>query len=252
MLEDLKESSLGFGVFSGNTWFKAGNIQMTWSNTTQAWGNNTYLWPKDVKSSNFGGAFNVYAYSPYNSSYNSTSVPSDGSAVLLTFSCPLSNTTDLLWAKGVRQEAPNNYTVSMQFRHALSKLSFGTITNTSGHPVELKSVKMAGTLYSSRKLSLGNGEWSDEGAVSAATEVTRTIDTDTETDGNQPLAIADGETKNIDVDGLLQIPGPTLTVTLSFTYDGDNLTAAFDVPLTQAVHTTVNITIKKNFEVVIE
>ena len=113
----------------------------------------------------------------------------------------------------------------------------------------LKSIKLEGEsgtgLYTSGDLSLEDGTWSN---LSGNASETVTLSPNISIAGDAATKMKNGASS---IERLL-IPGLTVKVTLTFTYDGDPLTAAFDVPLTQAVHTTVNVTIKKNFEVVIE
>lgn len=232
MLEGLKESSLGFGVYSTIFWLT--NQKVTWDGTNQRWNYGyTLLWPQEHTEAD------MLAYAPYSAS----TIYSNGKISYMA-----DNTTDLLWGEMSRK----GYEVSFKFHHALSKLSFGTITNNSGKDLVLKSIKLEGEsgtgLYTSGDLSLANGTWSN---LSGSSEETINLSPNISIASDAATKTADMKNGASSIERLL-IPGPTVKVTLSFTYDGDDLTAAFDVPLTQAVHTTVNVTIKKNFEVVIE
>ena len=60
-----------------------------------------------------------------------------------------SNTTDLMWAHTTHE----GYSIGLEFRHALAKVSFSSITNNLDEPLQLTKVtitdKPAGRLYQS-------------------------------------------------------------------------------------------------------
>ena len=189
-----------------------------------------------------------YAYAPSN---NPGSTPYGGySDGKLSFSCPIDNSTDLLWAE---DSVSTDGTVHLNFRHALAKVAFGTFTNNYGYPVTVKQVKLEGSISTSGTLSLTDGTWSNLSAASSESQVY--------TPGTSPV-IADGEIAVNKADGgydfpdFLLIPnptaGPTLTATVTVNSEkfGDE-DIVFNITLEKGKCKTVNITIKNNHEVVI-
>jgi len=136
----------GFGLFS--TTLGLTNKQVTWNSTALKWEmGNTLIWPQEPNN-------DFYAYAPYDGSYDGSTTSSSNN---ISFTCPTTNTKDLLWA-GVSH---TGYTVNLDFHHALAKLSFGTIANNSTHEMLVSDIKVTGDLYASGTLSLADGSWSD-------------------------------------------------------------------------------------------
>ena len=187
-----------------------------------------------------------YAYAPYNSSYV------DLTDNKLSFDCTTSNTTDLLWA----DVSHTDYAISLDFRHALAKLSFGTITNNFGRDITLTGISVKARLYSSGNLSLADGTWSGWSAYDSEQTINRE-DFNSDEDDNKSLSVPIGSEVNINVDDILQIPGPTVTVTFTFTYTAEDnstktVTYSGDVVLEQGKNKVVSTTIGMNHEVVIQ
>ena len=128
----------------------------------------------------------------------------------------------------------------------LAKLSFGTITNHYGRPITLDEIEVTGTLYTCRKLEMATGVWSDDGA---------TTDSPTKTYSSLNQNVAAGETTDFttSAEPLLLIPDKTVNVTftISTTDFGTESFTFSNIPLTQGVNKTLNLTINNNFEVVI-
>ena len=139
----------GFGLYSEG--LGIGNEQVTWSGTKWILA-HTLIWPK-TRPNDF------YAYAPY------TATPAITSGVY-NFSCPNDNTTDLLYSK---YEGIDGDAVRLIFRHALAKLSFGTIANSSARDMLVSDIKVTGDLYSSGKLTLSTGAWSEQATASGQT-----------------------------------------------------------------------------------
>lgn len=230
MLEGLKASNRGFGLYCSDPELNLTNQQVTWDGSNLKWSNGyTWLWPNNKSSE-----INLYAYAPY---WDYTTYSDKTIEYSLNFAI------DLMWASTVA----NKGVVELNFKHALGKLSFGTITNNYGRTITLTELKVTGTPYYSGKLSLVDGSWSD---LSEYTE-SQTFDRSPSSPG---LSIADGEAENMGVDDILLIPGSTVTITLTFTTaDFGTEIVSFNTTLTTDTNTqtTLNITITNNFEVVI-
>lgn len=150
--------------------------------------------------------------------------------------------------------------VTLTFRHALARLSFGSITNNLGRTITLTGIEVKDTpaqrLYSSGDLSLTNGTWSGLTAYGSEQTISMT-DFDPENAGDQTLPVANEATSSIVVADILQIPGPIVTVTFTVTYTAEDnstktVTVSDDVTLEQGKNKTVNLTVGLNHEVVIE
>lgn len=240
--EALKASTEGFGLYCSE--FKMADKQVTWDATHQRWDyGNLLLWKH-----NRGTTVNMYAYAPYDGdgtyADGSLFTVSDGT---LMFTTTIGNTTDLLCAgKTNAKQTDDQGTVTLNFQHVLAKLSFGTITNHYGRPITLESISVTGTLYTSRKLTMATGVWSDEGG---------TTDSPTKTYSSLNQNVATGETTDFTTMAtpLLLIPDKTVNVTftISTTDFGTESFTFSNIPLTQGVNKTLNLTINNNFEVVI-
>ena len=132
----------GFGLFSAGLGIS--NEQVTWNDTKWTLA-HTLIWPK-TRPNDF------YAYAPY------TASPDIANGVY-TFNCPNGNTIDLLYGQYVNTTGD---VVNLKFRHALAKISFGTITNCGTHDMLVSDIKVTGDLYSSGNLTLSTGGWSGE------------------------------------------------------------------------------------------
>ena len=198
----------------------------------------------------------VFAYAPWMASPGIvwTTPPPVTTDRLLPFTATNSNTTDLMWAHTTHE----GYSIGLEFRHALAKVSFSSITNNLDEPLQLTKVtitdKPAGRLYQSGKLLLDNGTWQNLSAFSSEQKIT-IQDFDNATEGNQSLSVASGATESLELDELpplLQIPGPTVTVTFTFTSASyGEETVSRDITLHQARNQIVSLTIGDNHQVVI-
>lgn len=221
----------GFGLFS--TDLRLNNQQATWNSTNLAWNVGAkLLWPSNTVPAI--GSLDIRAYAPYN--YSDIAITMTDNKI--TFAPAVANTTDLLWAD---RAIDAGGTVTLNFKHALAKLSFGTITNNYGRSITLTNVTATGSLYTTGDLLLDDGTWT-------------TSSTETRNYSSSPSQdIANGATADLDLADILQIPGPTVTVTFTFTStDFGTDTVSTAVTLEQAKHKTLNLTIGLNHEVVVE
>ncbi len=228
MLTALMTSGDGFGMYAANLGFT--NQQVTWNSTDARWDyGDAQLWPA-------AGIGTVTAYAPYVSAA-ATPITSldDGS---LTVAPEQANAVDVLWAAVTSSDPAHSLTLN--FKHALAKLSFGSVINNSGYAVTLTSIVATGTLYTSGTLSLADGLWTGG-------------DTAERTYTMSPLsiAVASGATVAMNQTAILQIPGPPVTVTLTLTSDAYGTeTVTKTITLEQGINKTVNLTIGLNHEVV--
>ena len=127
----------GFGIYCDE--LSVANTQVTWDNLNGKWeiggAYNTY-WRR-----NQGGTLNIYAYAPYKTTpYTIT----DGNK--LTFNAGhhevpgytnllSGDNVDLLYASQTSYSRNSNESAVLEFRHALAKMTFGTVTNNTGGPL---------------------------------------------------------------------------------------------------------------------
>lgn len=208
-------------------------------------GTSSLTQTETVKPNSESGVFYVavepevdaYAYAPYGKGTLSDSN--------LSFECLNDNSTDLLWARHESIERSKRV-ASLTFSHALAKLSMGTLTNNSGESITLKSVTITGDLYERGTLSLSDGTWTANSTDTEAREYTHSYGSVVIADKAESLDHADVT--------LLQIPGPTVNVTLTFTLAGSEQehSATVSEHLVQGQHTVLNVEVKNNFKVVIK
>jgi len=256
----------GFGVYCSDLEFT--NTQVTWDHTNSKWkiGTNNYntYWQRNQE-----GTLNIYAYAPYKTGGYSL----DGNDLIFEaekhsvsgYTTLLSGgNVDLLHASTTHDRTNSNPAI-LNFRHKLAKLTFGTVTNHTGEVIQLNGYSVKGTLNSSNKLNLETGYWSDN-PTSAATEiqlpppfVTVFHDQALYDAAAEPkaliLPLQDGETviPNMQNNSLLLIPNANgeIGVTVEVNNNtGENF--SFPITLEEGKEKIVNITIGRNFEVVIE
>lgn len=271
----------GFGIYCDELNYE--NTQVKWDNINSRWniGANNYdqYW-KNTQA----GTLDIYAYAPFKPSptYTVTSgkltftaekYPNMGPG--MDFSNRLSGTNvDLLYA-GAEHDLSNVNPAVLNFKHALAKLTFGTITNNTGEVINLKGFTVKGTLNSSAKLDLSTGEWTEhdpwpDGAGSSEASVplpppfVQVVHSADELIGAPSAGhtvktliepLADGETviPNMPSNSLLMIPNANgkITVTIEV-LNSTGETFSFPITLEEGKEKIVNITIGRNFEVVIE
>lgn len=231
--------------------------QVTWNSSTGQWNSGNRIYWKRTSGSE---TFNVYAYAPYKTedytyreapTFPSTTSPETWNGKI-TFTANEANGTnvDLLYAGATVKRSDG--LAQLTFRHAMAKLSLGTITNSTGETVTLNSLALSGSLYPSGTLTLYHNNGTSGGTWSPAAATAQNYirsDFDPDTDGNQTLTLTNGQVKSLNIDPFILIPGPTVTITLTFS---DGKTYSFTTTLEQGKDKTYNITVQKNFEVVID
>ena len=231
-LTDMQASTYaGFGLNCNE--FNLTNEKVTWNSTTQKWSYiNMKFWPQPVKTASF------YAYAPWT---DLSTTPASGITAVngnvLTFNpSTADNATDLLWASHENLSREQR-TATLNFQHALAKISFGSLTNNTGETLTLKSISISGTIYTEGDLSLSDGTWSNQPA--SAETVTRS---GSDISDYTPFMV-------IPKDGV----SLTMTITFSLTTTTEH-TATYTKThnLRAGQNYEFNITIDKNFEVVIE
>lgn len=275
----------GFGLYCEK--LNYANTQVKWNKTNGRWniGANNYdqYWPRTK-----AGTLDIYAYAPFKPSPSPTYTVTSGKLTFTAEKYPnltdagasdysdrLSGTNvDLLYA-GAKHDLRNVNPAVLNFKHALAKLTFGTITNNTGEVINLEGFTIKGTLNSSAKLDLSTGEWtehdpwpdgtgSSEASVPLPPPFVQVVHSAAELVGPpssghtaktliEPLA--DGETviPNMPSNSLLLIPNADgkITVTIEVNNStGENF--SFPITLEEGKEKIVNITIGRNFEVVIE
>lgn len=257
----------GFGFYCSDLNFT--NTQVTWDHTNSRWSigehnYNTY-WQRNQE-----GTLNIYAYAPYKTGGYSL----DGNDLIFEaekhsvsgYTTLLSGgNVDLLHAS-TTHDRTNSNPAMLNFRHKLAKLTFGTVTNHTGEVIQLNGYSVKGTLNSSAKLNLATGVWSDHDHASGATEiqlpppfVTVYHDQALYDAAADPKALIlplhDGQTiiPTMQNNSLLLIPGANgeIDVTIEIN-NSTGETFSFPITLEQGREKIVNITIGRNFEVVIE
>lgn len=263
---DLPEGyGYGFGLYCEELNYT--NTQVTWDHTNSRWNigehnYNTY-WQRNQE-----GTLNIYAYAPYKTGGYSL----DGNDLIFEaekhsvsgYTTLLSGgNVDLLHASTTHDRTNSNPAI-LNFRHKLAKLTFGTVTNHTGEVIQLNGYSVKGTLSSSAKLNLATGVWSvppgaateillpppfvnvyhDQALYDAAADPKALI-----------LPLQDGETviPNMQNNSLLLIPNDNGKIDVTVEVNNSTgETFSFPITLEQGREKIVNITIGRNFEVVIE
>ena len=187
----------GFGLYSAGLGIS--NEQVTWSDTKWALA-HTLIWPK-TRPNDF------YAYAPY-------AADPDITNGVYTFSCPNNNTTDLLYGQ---YASTTGDVVNLQFHHALAKLVFNSIANSSARDMLVSDIKVTGDLYSSGKLTLSTGAWAEQ--VTASGQTIQIIP-----DNKFIYVPAQGENPVRSSVSPLLIPEPTVTVSYEVYNEGTDMT----------------------------
>lgn len=244
----------GFGLYCSE--LGVSNTQVTWDNANGRWAiggsYNTY-WRR-----NQSGTLDIYAYAPY----KTTPYTVDGG--VLTFEAerypmPEYNTylsgsnVDLLYASSKGYARNSSAPAILTFKHALAKMTFGTITNDTGGPLNLTGFTIRGTMYNSANLNLNLEEdvWSghvinEEGVLNAPPPFIVIPIPPLPDKGTILPPMPNRELTFIPrADGTLP-----LTVEINSSIASEKF--SFNVILEQGKNKTYNITIGKNYEVVIQ
>ena len=269
----------GFGLYCQELSYR--NTPVKWNSSKGVWiiGGNDYneYWPI-----NSPGTLNIYAYAPYKSDgYTITDADAENNTgdTLLTFvaekhSVPghtgelSGSNVDLLYA--YNQHNRNSDTpAELEFNHALAKLTFGTITNNTGETIYLNGFTVTGTLHEEGDLNLSTGVWTpDAGSVSTIQyppPYIQIVNSEEDLAGAPatgyiaktyipPLPDKQTITPPMPSRELLVIPNSNgkINLTIQVNSSKDTEEFSFDVELEQGKNKTYNITVEKNYEVVIE
>ena len=250
----------GFGIFGLSLLGPTSQRQVTWNNTKGQWNMGDFIYWMHTNSYD---TFDVYAYAPYNSSFSVDAEVATSGLYTFTADATDGQNIDLLYAGATVKRSDG--LAQLTFRHALAKLSFGTITNNTGVPITLTKVDIKGSFYKSGKLELKSGTWSNQERFKEsdpAVEVDKTYsrnDFNPTTADDQPLVLNNNDVEPLNIAPVLLIPNApvspatlgTIGATITLTFEGGD-TYDFDIKLHQGKNQTYNITVNKNFEVVIE
>ena len=226
----------GFGIYGVGLLGPNTQRLVLWNSSIGQWDAGERIYWK--RTADADDTFLIYAYAPYKSDPYTFS-PYTGT---LTFPADAADgkNTDLLYASATVKKSDG--LAELNFKHAMAQISFGTITNNTSDAVTLSSVSLTGNLYASGTINTTNGTWSGQtyyDPTSKTFEFERT---------GLDLAISSGGIQALSIDPFILIPGPEVTITLTFS-TGD--TSSFTTTLEQGKNKTYNITVDKNFEVVI-
>ena len=165
----------GFGLYvyatntsTSTTTAMMANRQVTWDIASARWnyGYDAY-WPKTSTGENL----KAYAYAPYNSSFSVTE------AGKLSFTAADGQSAvDLLYAADDDINRSTGET-ELTFKHALAKLTLGTIANTSSaRDMLVSDIIVKGNFYTGGDLDLGTGEWTNKTPVSPTEQTINIIE----------------------------------------------------------------------------
>lgn len=191
------------------------------------------------------------AYSPYISDESLSPTPDVGiisrNGISLVFKPHSDNRIDLMYAE--HTTSPEGV-VQLNFKHALGKLSVGTISNDYGENLSLNQITISGTRNTQGTLSLSTGEWSDITPSSENVVYNKEILASIFGD----LSIPDKGSLTFPKDvAYTQIPGTTLTFTYQFeTANNTTFEVSATMKVEKGINKFVNIKIGQNHEVVLE
>lgn len=262
----------GFGIYCTGE----DNTQVKWDNTHGRWaigGNYNTYWRRNQSET-----LDIYAYAPY----KTTPYTVDGG--VLTFVAEKhsinlgpgkdyrnllsGSNVDLLYASCTDYARNSSEPALLTFKHALARMTFGTITNSTGGTLNLNGFTIRGTLYDSANLNLKTGKWSDH-VVNVAGEVqtpppfiyvTSTPPVGPPPEGYIGVAyippLPDKETilppmPNRELTFIPRADG-TLPLTVEINSSIETEKFSFNVTLEKGKNKIYNITIGKNYEVVIQ
>ncbi len=266
-----KAEDEGFGIYCSELNYT--NTQVTWDNVNSKWlidehNYNTY-WQR-----NETGTINVYAYAPFKTGgYTVSEEDNKLTFVAQKHSYPgyadrlSGGNVDLLQANASISRSSNK-PAQLTFNHKLAKLTFGTITNNTGETIQLNGYTVKGALNSEAKLDLTNGKW--ESHTNSVSEIqlpppfVYVVHTAAEMAGDPPAGYAAKALIEPLLDKQTTLPNMTMgrSILLIPNADGkidvtvevNNSTGekfSFPITLEEGKEKIVNITIGRNFEVVI-
>ena len=265
-----KAEDEGFGIYSSELNYS--NTQVTWDEANGWWkiGANNY---NTYWKSGETGTIGVYAYAPYNATGYTIS------SNKITFEAQKHNYTgyttllsggnvDLLQANASISRSSRD-PAQLNFNHKLAKLTFGTITNNTGETIQLDGFTVRGTINSSAKLDLTNGDWSDhvnsEAEIKLPPPFVQVVHSPAEMAGApdpgyaskaliEPLLNNQTVVPNMSMGrSVLLIPDSDRKIDVTVEVNNNSgETFSFPIELVEGMEKIVNITIGRNHEVVIE
>lgn len=263
----------GFGIYCTGE----DNTQVKWDNTHGRWaigGNYNTYWRR-----NQSGTLDIYAYAPYKTTPYTVTAGRFLTFVAEKHSINLGpgkdyrnllsgSNVDLLYASNTGYARDSSEPAILTFRHALAKMTFGTVTNNTGSTLSLNGFTISGTLYDSADLNLSTGVWSNHVANSLGKVyspppfiyVTSTPPVGPPPEGYIGIAYIPPLPDNGTIlppmpnRELTFIPGPdgTLPLTVEINSSIETEKFSFEVILEQGKNKTYNIAIGENYEVVIQ
>ena len=143
--------------------------------------------------------------------------------------------------------------VQLNFKHALGKLSVGTISNNYGEDITLTQIRLSSTHFCEKgTLDLSTGNWTVE-AGDVNNSYTETYNSTTLTALFGSLAIPDKGFLTFPKDvAYTQIPGTVMTFEYTFTTANNTFTVSKEMTVVKGENIFININIGQNHEVVIE
>ena len=191
------------------------------------------------------------AYSPYISDESLDPTPTEGiisrNGSSLVFKPHSDNRIDLMYAEHTTSQEG---VVQLNFKHALGKLSIGTIYNDYGEEMSLNQITISGTRRTQGTLSLSTGEWSS--ITTASENVVYGKALLESIFGNLDIPNKGSLTFPKDL-AYTQIPGTTLTFEYQFkTSNNTTFTVSATMEVEEGKNKFVNITINQNHQVVLE
>ncbi len=165
----------------------------------------------------------------------------------LVFQPHSDNRIDLMYAE---HTTSIDGVVQLNFKHALGKLSIGTIYNNYGENIKLTKITISGTRRTQGTLSLSTGGWSN--ITTNETNVVYEEGLLTTLFGTLDIPDKGKLTFPKDV-AYTQIPGTTLS--FEYTFETDNntkFTVTKDLTIQQGKNIYININIGQNHEVVLQ
>lgn len=165
----------------------------------------------------------------------------------LVFKPHSDNRIDLMYAEHTTSQEG---VVQLIFKHALGKLSIGTIYNDYGEEMSLNQITISGTRRTQGTLSLSTGEWSS--ITTASENVVYEKALLESIFGNLDIPNKGSLTFPKDL-AYTQIPGTTLTFEYQFkTSNNTTFTVSATMEVEEGKNKFVNITINQNHQIVLE
>ena len=249
-----RAESDGFGLYSSSNRLKVINSHIVWDSDIQSWkgiSNDAYLmlWPNNTIDK-AGIAFTAYA--PYIDDESLTPTPTEGiisrDANSVVFKPISDNRIDLMYAEHTTSA---DGVVQLNFKHALGKLSVGTISNNYGEDITLTQIRLSSTHFCKKgTLDLSTGNWTVE---DVNTNYTETYNSTALAALFGSLAIPDKGFLTFPKDvAYTQIPGTVMTFEYTFTTANNTFTVSKEMTVVKGENIFININIGQNHEVVIE